>query len=343
MRIALVGLPQAGKKTLFSLLTGRDIPAGRRPEESVEGTAAIHDPRVDQLSAMFQPQKTTYAENHFVLCPDATEGDLARVWLEAARGCDLLCLVIRAFESDTVYHPSGSLDPEHDRTFLETELCLADLETADKRLTRMGKDKSKAASAERALEEQTLRKAVQCLEQGRRLSEAGLEACEIAAIRSLGMLTLLPVLVACNVSESELHHDAAPDSVTVSALIEEEIMSLDTAEERREYLADLGLSASGVDRINAAAYDTLGLMSFYTVGQDEVRAWTVCQGASAPAAGGKIHSDIERGFIRVEVIKYDDLVRLGSERAVKEAGKARLKGKDYTLENGDICHFLFNV
>jgi hypothetical protein len=181
------------------------------------------------------------------------------------------------------------------------------------------------------------------LETGKRLADAGLEDRDIASIRSLGLVTLIPQLAAYNVDEGDLVRDFGPASLAVSVRIETEIMGMDVAAEREEYLKSIGLSSSGVDRMNAAAYAAQGLMSFYTIGKDEVRAWTIRRGSLAPTAAGKIHTDIERGFIRVEVIKYDDLVAAGSEQAVKAHGRMQLKGKDYVIEDGDICHFLFNV
>jgi GTP-binding protein YchF len=343
MRVALIGLPAAGKKTLFTLLTGRAVPAGRKPGEIVEGVARIQDPRVDRLSAICDPRKTVYAENLFVLCPDAPLRGENREWLEAVARCELICLVLRAFESEAVFHPSGSVDPARDRSFLESELLLADLEIVEKRLTRIAKEARNRLGPDQALEEKALHKCQQALEAGRRLEDAALNAHELRSIRSLGLRTLIPLLCAYNVSESHLRHDFGPRSLAVSALIEAEIAGIESAAERAEYVASLGLASSGLDRMNAAAYDALGLMSFYTIGKDEVRAWTIRKGSTAPTAGGKVHTDIERGFVRAEVIKYDDLVAAGSEKAARDSGKMQLRGKDYVIEDGDICHFLFSV
>jgi len=344
MRIALIGLPQAGKKTLFQLLTGRAIPPGRKSEEAIEGTASIRDPRVDALSAICRPQRKVYAENRFVLCPDVDARTTGRAWLDAARKCDLVCLVLRAFASESVYHPAGSVDPQRDRADLETELILADMEIAETRLARLEKERgSRKPAPERELEELTLRRACGALQDGRRLADVAFEPHELAAIQHLGMLTLLPLLCTYNVAESGLSASFGPGAFAVSAQIEAEIAAIDDARERQDYLAAIGLAASGVDRMNAAAYAALGLMSFYTIGEDEVRAWTVRRGAPAPVAAGKIHSDLQRGFIRVEIIKFADLVEAGSERGARESGRLRVRGKDYLMEDGDICHFLFNV
>jgi len=342
MKIALIGFEQAGKRTLFALLTGREVGESRKPGEAVEGIADIRDPRVDKLSELCEPERTVYAQNNFVLCPDAVTGSGSREWLEAARRCDLLCLVVRAFESDQVYHPAGSVDADRDRVELESEILLADMELIEKRQARLEKEARAGLSAGQKLEQKALEKCMAVLEEEKGVAEAELDEQERGAIRSLGLLTLLPVLIVRNVSEDELGQggDAA---VTVSCQIEQEISAIEDPAERSEYLESIGLDALGVDRVNAAAYDALGLMSFYTTGKDECRAWTIRKGSIAPVAGGKIHSDIERGFIRVEVTKYDDFLETGSEKAAKDQGKIQLKGKDYTIEDGDICHFLFNV
>lgn len=343
MRIALMGLPQAGKKTLFHLLTGRTVPETRRPGETIEGQAPVPDPRVDRLSALYEPRKTTYAQNDYMLCPDIEVTSQSRAWLKAARQCDLLCLVVRAFESGQVYHPAGSVNPARDRTDIETELILGDLEVVLNRLARIEKEKKAGRTAELAIEERALRKCEAVLEDTRPVRDAGLDQDDVIAMRSLGLITMMPMLWVFNVSETDLARELAPDSINLSCQIEQEIATIEDDDERAAFLADLGIEALGSDRLNSAAYDALGLMSFYTVGKDEVRAWTIQKGATAPRAGGKIHSDIERGFIRVEVIKYDDLLAAGSEKAAKDKGLVGLKGRDYVMEDGDICHFLFNV
>ncbi len=342
MKIALIGFEQAGKRTLFSLLTGRHVGENRKPGEAVEGIADIRDPRVDKLAALCEPEKTVYAQNNFVLCPDAVTGSGAREWLNAARRCDMLCLVVRAFESDQVYHPAGSIDAERDRTELESEILLADMELVEKRQVRLEKEARAGLSAGQKLEQKALEKCMAILEEEKGVAGAGLDEQALGAIRSLGLLTLLPVLVVHNVSEDALAEEGS-GAVAVSCQIEQEIAAIEDAAERQEYLGSLGLDALGVDRVNAAAYAALGLMSFYTTGKDECRAWTIRRGSLAPVAGGKIHSDIERGFIRVEVTKYEDFLATGSEKAAKDQGKVQLKGKDYVIEDGDICHFLFNV
>jgi len=342
MRIALLGLPQSGKRVLFTLLTGRAVPATRKAHEELEGAAAVADPRIDRLAGMYQPRKVTFAENHFVLCPDVTEGG-GREWYDAARSCDLLCLVARAFEAEHVYHPSGNVDAGRDLALLRTELVIADLERVMNRILRIEKEKMRGPSPARDLEERALRKVWEALDGGRWGDAAELNDDERKALQGLGPVTLCSALEVLNVSEDAIGASAQGESFAVCVQIEQQIRAIADPAERREYLEALGIELPGLDRLNRAAYERLGLMSFYTVGPDEVRAWTIRRGARAPEAGGRIHSDIARGFIRVEVIKYADLIAAGSERAVKEQGKAQLRGKDYVMEDGDICHFLFNV
>jgi len=346
MKIGIVGLPEAGKKTLFELLTGRTVPHGVKEGESVEGIAAVRDPRVDVLSGLFQPERTRSAETQLVLCPDVTAGTGKREWLEAARKCDLLCMVVRAFTAPEVYHAAGSVDAERDRRDLEAELVLADLELVEKRLARIGKEKRGGHTAVQALQEKVLVRCREALEGGKRLIDAvPLDDHERQTIVSLGLVSFVPWLWTFNVDEGDLRSPRwqGSDVFVMSARIEQEIMGLEDAEERAAYLHEVGLESSGLDRLNRAAYDLLGLMSFYTVGKDEVRAWTVRKGARAPEAAGKVHSDMERGFIRVEVTKFDDLVAAGSEEAVRKAGKEQVKGRDYVIQDGEICHFRFNV
>ena len=342
MKTGILGLPQSGKRTLFRLLTGQRIPEARKPGEVVNGIARVQDPRVDELARICQPRKITFAENAFVLCPDVVDGPGKRGWLDAARRCDLLCLVIRAFPSEQVYHPHGSVDPARDRIELETELVLADLELVLNRLLRIEKEIKGGQRTPGGAEEKALKRAEEALEAGRRLAELEWSEEELAAIRGLGFVTSVPVLWTYNVADDALAQDFGADAITVSCQIEQEIAAIESPEERRAFLADLGLDSAGLERMNRAAYAALGLMSFYTIGPDEVRAWTIRRDASAPRAGGKIHSDIERGFIRVEIIKYDDLIAAGGEKEAKAAGRVQSRGREYVLQDGDICHFLFS-
>ncbi|MBI4704155.1 MAG: redox-regulated ATPase YchF [Deltaproteobacteria bacterium] len=349
MRIGLLGFEQSGKRTLLALLTGRRVPEGRKPHEALEGVAPIRDPRVDVLAGICSPERVKYADNHFVLCPDvvvgadAAGGPTRREWVAAARGCELLCLVVRAFKSGEIYHPCGSVDPGRDQRALEAELLLADMILAEQRLERLGREAKSGLGAEQVREQAALAKLMRALEAERIGAALGLGQDELGSLRHLGLLCLVPRLVVQNVGEKDVARDLGAGVFAVSARVEREIAELADPAERAVYLATLGLAASGLERMNAAAYEALGLMSYYTIGSDEVRAWTIRAGAHAADAGGKIHSDIERGFIRVEVIKYGDLVAAGTEKAARERGKMQTRGRDYRIEDGDICHFLFHV
>jgi len=348
MKVGLLGLQQSGKKTFFSLLTGRKNTGkiALKEGEALEGIAPIRDPRVDVLAGIFKPEKVKYAENIVVLCPDLDPKDQKRSWLESARHCDLLCLLVRAFSSAEVYHPLGEVNPERDRNTLESEIIFADLEIIEKRLERIGREKKAGQTPQQVQEEKTLLKIKETIEKDMRVKTTELGKQELDAVKSLSLLILKPVIWAYNVDEDKIGRQADQKEkafFNISCRIEEEIMSLENQDERMAYLNELGVSSSGLDRLNQAAYDTLGLMSFYTVGEDEVRAWTIRKGTAAPEAGGKVHTDIQRGFIRVEIIKYDDLTSAGRESAAKAQGKMQLKGRDYVLEDGDICHFRFNV
>ena len=342
MKIGILGLPQAGKRTLFTLLTGRTVPATRKAAEALEGFAAIRDPRIGVLAQICKPRKTTYAENNYVLCPDLAATTGVRHWLDSARRCDMLCLLLRSFESDQVYHPEGSVDSVRDRANLEVELILADMELVLNRLNRIAREKTAGQSPAQIIEERALEKCSASLDQGQPVRTLSLPPDELNAIQNLGLITRLPVLWTYNVGEDQLAGEHA-DGVGISCRIEQEIAEIENPAERGEFLEALGLTAAGLERVNAAAYDAVGLMSFYTIGSDEVRAWTIRKGSLAPAAGGKIHSDIERGFIRVEVLKYDDLIAAGSERVAKEQGNVQVKGRDYVIEDGDTCHFLHST
>ncbi len=342
MKIALLGFEQSGKKTLFSLLTGRNISAGIKEGESVEGKAIVRDPRIPAIAKVCNPEKIKYAETIFVLCPDIKMGSPKREWIEESRKCDLLCMVVRAFTSESVYHPGGSVDAARDRRNLEAELLLADLELIETRLDKITKEKRAGQTPAQVLEEKVLIRCRATLEQEKWVKELGLNEQETGVIKSLGLFTMKSAIWTYNVDEKDVK-DSGMDPFTVACNIECEIARIEDDAERAEYLKALGLTSTGAERMNRVAYDMLGLMSFYTMGPDEVRAWTIPKGATAVVAASKIHSDIARGFIRAEIINFDDLMAAGSEHAVKEQGKAHVRGKEYIMQDGDICHFRFNV
>ncbi|OFZ51792.1 MAG: hypothetical protein A2381_00620 [Bdellovibrionales bacterium RIFOXYB1_FULL_37_110] len=347
MKIAILGLPQAGKKTLFTLLTQKKLPEFLKAGEIVKGNAKVIDKRIDELAKIYKPQRSVYAETDFILCPDIETGAGNYSWLNEARVCDLLCIIIRDFASEDVFHALGSVDSKRDKDNIEAELLLADLALIETRLDRIAKDKVKRKQTPiQITEEETLKKCKDVLEQEKFLNTLKFKDDELTAIQSLNFITLKTILWCINVHEnqiSEKYSQSNKEIFYISAAIENDISSIGDEQERLEFMKELGITTPGIIRLNETAYDALGLMSFYTVGPDEVRAWTINKGSLAPTAGGKIHSDIERGFIRVEVFKYNDLLTHGSEQKLKTAGKLQTKGKDYIIEDGDICNFLFNV
>ncbi len=354
MKLGILGLPQVGKKTVFEILTG--VPAAKAPSKDgiSYAVAMVRDPRVDALSAMYNPKRTKYAEFDIALPPDiAPEETRTASWLEAIRRVDGILHVIRAFSSPNVFHISGSVDAKRDSELVEMELLLADLDLVEKRLLRMAKEHSKTnLLAER--ERVVLEKAKTHLESEQPLRTLGLSEDDLKLIRSLNFLTLKPMVALINVDDKyteareklkglagELE---AKDSrvVFLSAEIEREIAEL-PADEQNAFLQDLGLDEPAAHRLSRAAFESLGLISFFTVGPDEVRGWPLRRGALAPEAAGRIHTDLERGFIRAETIPYPDLVAAGSEKAARDANLFKLKGKEYEVQDGDVIEIRFNV
>lgn len=356
MNLGIIGLPAAGKKTVFRLLTG--ISADKAPTRDglTIGVAAVRDPRIDRLSAMYKPKKTRYAEFEIALPPDL-QPDTARgaAWLEPIRRSDALILVVRAFAADHVFHIQGSVDPVRDVELIQIEFLLADLAMAEARLQRMDKErKAKAFDAVREREYNVVKRCYEHLHGEKPLRTMEFGEDDLKLIRSLQFLTLKPFVVVLNVGEdmkeaekrlgdlAAAQRDQGAEVAFLSAAIEQEIAEL-ADEEREAFMQDLGLSEPAAHRLSRAAYQALGLMSFFTVGPDEVRAWPIRQGATAPEAAGRIHSDLERGFIRADTITYDALVAAGSEKAAREANQYRLNGKEYIVKDGDIIEIRFNV
>ncbi|MBT3378580.1 MAG: redox-regulated ATPase YchF [Lentisphaerae bacterium] len=356
MDLGIIGLPQVGKKTVFELLTG--LPAERAPSRSgiTYGIASVRDPRIDILSAMYNPKKTRYAEFNIALPPDI-QPDAARSadWLEPLRKVDALLHVVRAFDADHVFHIAGDIDPARDLTLVETELLLADLALAETRLERIEKDAKKGLDlGEGARQQPLLERCRQHLEDERPLRTLELTDDDAELIRSLAFLTLKPVVVVLNVGEEmvEAEGTLAPLArgveeqgglaVLLSASIEGELTDLDD-DERAVFMEDLGITEPAAHRLSRASYACLGLISYFTVGPDEVRAWAVRDGAKAPEAAGRIHSDLERGFIRADTIAYNDLIAAGDEKAGREQNLYVLNGKDYLVKDGDIMEIRFNV
>jgi hypothetical protein len=355
MNVGLIGLPQVGKKTVFEILTGLAAEKAPRRSGIGYGMAPVRDPRIDRLSAIFQPKKTRYAEFEIALPPDI-QPDTSRgaQWIEPLRNVDALLHIIRGFTADHVFHIAGDIDPARDVDLVDTELLLADLALVETRLERMHKERSKRDPADIEKERQVLLRAQAHLEDGAALRTLDLSDEELKTIASLQFLTLKPMVVVLNVGEdfaaaekeqaklvAKLREQGAT-VVFLSASIESELQDLDP-EERELFMQDLHLTEPASHRLSRALFECLGLISFFTVGPDEVRAWPIAEGLTAPEAAGKIHSDLERGFIRADTVAYNDFIEAGSEKAAREANHYRLNGKDYVVKDGDIMEIRFNV
>lgn len=358
MKVGIIGLGSVGKSTLFHLLTGAPLmPASGRPEPRL-GIARVPDSRVDRLAEMFHPKKKTPATVEYVDVPGVAKGaGSALVDLPALRGVDALVHVVRAFESELVPHPEGSIDPSRDVKMLELELILADLGVVEKRIERLEANIKKMNKAEDVAERLLFLRLKEALETERPLRELSFSEEERRRLRSYAFLTEKPTLLAVNLGEDRIRQAAeALESsgltelarrpglalCPISAPIEAEMTELEAAD-ARAFLDDLGLAEPGLDRVIRTSYELLGLVSFLTAGEDECRAWTVRRGTRAHQAAGVIHSDIERGFIRAEVVSFDDLVAAGSFAGCREKGTLRLEGKEYEVKDGDVVHFRFNV
>jgi hypothetical protein len=358
MKAGILGLSLAGKSTLFQLLTGTPAaPPGGRPEARV-GVARVPDPRVARLAEIFRPKKQTLATVEYVDVPGVAKGEgSALVDLPALRGVDALVHVVRAFEKAAMPHPEGSTDALRDAKMLELELILADLATVERRLERLESNIKKANKPEDVSERALFQRLRQALEAEQPLRQLQLSDEERVRLRGYALLSGKPMLLVANLGESEIREAAAwlersglsafarqPGlaACAVAAPIEAEMAEL-APEDAQAFREDLGLAEPGLDRVIRSTYDLLGLISFLTAGDDECRAWTVRRGTRAQLAAGAIHSDIERGFIRAQVVAFDDLVAAGSLAACRERGTLRLEGRDYLVQDGDVIEFKFNV
>lgn len=359
LHAALIGFPSSGKSTLFQLMTSaKDAP--RSKGDVAIGISRVPDPRLDVLTAMYNPRKRVPATVEFtdIVAPTRT-GAQALVDVAAYKNADALVHVVRAFRDEAVPHPSGSVNPARDAQAMEDELLLADLGVAERRLERIDKDLKKGRSPELERERDLIARCKDALESGTPLRALQLAGDDLKRLRGFQFLSAKPLLVVINLDEADLPEVGADldkaaartgltgflaraetRAVALCARIELEIAQLEPAD-AKAFLADLGLGESGLDRVIRTTYDLLGYMSFFTVGEDECRAWSIARGTPAQAAAGEIHSDIQRGFIRAEVVSYDALTTRGSMSACRDHGEVRLEGKEYTVQDGDIINFRF--
>ncbi len=363
LKCGIVGLPNVGKSTLFNALTSAKALAANYPFATKDpnvGMITVPDERLDKLTDLVNPQRVQPTMIEILdiagLIKGASLGEgLGNQFLANIREVDTIIHVIRCFENENVIHVDGSINPVRDKEIIDTELLLKDLETVDNRLEKLRKA-AKTGQKEEVKKVEIGERIKRHLEEGKSARSIKLEDDEIWLLKDMLLLTAKPILYVCNVDEDAVHegneftkaiieHVANEDAevVLISAGIEADIAELESKEERLEFLNEMGLSEPGVNKLITACYKLLSLITYFTAGEKEVRAWTIRVGTKAPQAAGVIHTDFEKGFIRAEVIKYNDFVSLGSEQAVKEAGKMGVEGKEYVVTDGDVMHFRFNV
>ncbi len=357
MKVGIIGLPQVGKKTLFKILTGgHGLDKIVDLKKALVGTAEIKDPRFDTLVKMYAPRKQARAKVDLALLPTIEKEAIAEgnVFREIA-DVDAVCHVVRTFKDDAVYHVSGSVDAQRDIDSVNSELVLNDLIFIEKRLEKISKDIKKVQDKRLHEEKVLLEKLKVPLEKELPLRLLEISSEEQKIIGSYPFITLKELLVVLNISDADVQNEQLVrdlqkifdplkmDIMQISANVEAEIADLENEEEKGEFLQALGIKEPALDMFTRRCIKALGLLSFFTVGEDEVRQWLIRSGASAPEAAGAIHSDLQKGFIRADVMKYTDLLELKSEAQVKTAGKYYTKGKDYIIEDGDILHIRFNV
>ena len=359
----IVGLPNVGKSTLFNAITKKSILMANYPFATIDpnvGVVIVPDERIDVLKNMYNPERvipTTYEFTDIAgLVKGASNGEgLGNKFLSHIREVDAVVEVVRCFDDENIIHVDGSVDPIRDIEVINVELVLSDLEIVTSRINRIGKKAITTKNKDDVKEIELLERIKEALESNIPVRKLGLDEEEKKLISSFNLITLKPIIYALNVEDNDINtgnnytklvEDYAKkegsETAIICAKLESELSELDE-EEKKLFLDDLGIKESGVERLINKTYDLLGLATFFTVGKDEVRAWTFKKGSKAPECAGIIHSDFERGFIRAETIAYDDFVKFGGEQACKEAGKMRSEGKDYIVQDGDLLNFLFNV
>lgn len=356
MKIGIIGLPQTGKKTLFQILTGSELREQSGPPKPVPGTTDILDPRFDKLVEMYLPKKNARARIDLVLVPKIEQENIAKGSIfNDINDVDAICHVVRAFEDEGIYHAEGSVDPLRDVEMVNSELLIHDQIFVEKRIERIETALKKIKDESQAKELELMKKILAHLEEEKPLRLMEFNEDEDMIIRSYPFITRKELILAFNIDEDKLDDDSLLaqikstcekekiEAMSVSAQVESEIALLDSEEEKTEFLADLGIEEPALGAMTRLCLKALGLISFFTVGKDEVRQWLVRLDSPAPVAAGAIHSDLQKGFIRAEVMKYDELIDFGSEAELKKQGKMYVQGKDYTVVDGDILNIRFQV